>query len=82
MPKVLVSDPVAKEGIEILQKQFDVDVKTGMEKDQLIGIIGEYDALVVRSETKVTADVLAAAKKLKIIAITKMLSMLSDFSTT
>lgn len=67
MPRVLVSDPVAKEGIEILQKHFDVDVKTGLEKSQLIEIIGDYDALVVRSETKVTADVLEAAKKLKII---------------
>ncbi len=67
MPKVLVSDPIAKEGIEILRKYFDVDVKTGMEKDQLIACIGEYDALAVRSETKVTADVLEAAKNLKII---------------
>jgi D-3-phosphoglycerate dehydrogenase len=67
MPKVLVSDPIAKEGIELLQQHFDVDVKTGMEKSQLIDIIGEYDALAVRSETKVTADVLEAAKNLKII---------------
>jgi D-3-phosphoglycerate dehydrogenase len=67
MPKVLVSDPIAKEGIELLQKHFDVDVRTGMEKAQLIEIIGQYDALAVRSETKVTADVLDAAKNLKII---------------
>lgn len=67
MPKVLVSDPIATEGIELLQKQFDVDVKTGMEKSQLIEMIGDYDALVVRSETKVTADVLAMAQNLKII---------------
>ncbi|MCX6377140.1 MAG: hydroxyacid dehydrogenase, partial [Armatimonadetes bacterium] len=67
MPKVLVSDPIAKEGIELLQKHFEVDVKTGMEKAQLIEIIGQYDALAVRSETKVTAGVLEAAKNLKII---------------
>jgi len=67
MPRILVSDPIAKEGIELLQKHFDVDVKTGMEKAQLIEIIGDYDALAVRSETKVTADVLEAAKNLKII---------------
>jgi len=67
MPKVLVSDPIAKEGIELLQKHFDVDVKTGLEKSQLIEIIGGYDALAVRSETKVTADVLEAASNLKII---------------
>ena len=67
MSRILVSDPIAKEGIELLQKHFDVDVKTGMDKAQLIEIIGDYDALAVRSETKVTADVLEAAKKLKII---------------
>jgi D-3-phosphoglycerate dehydrogenase len=65
--KVLVSDPIAAEGITILEKAYDVDVKTGLSKDELIAIIGEYDALAVRSETKVTADVLDAAKKLKII---------------
>lgn len=66
-PKVLVSDPIAEEGIAILRNAFDVDVKTGLPKDELISIIGEYDALAVRSETKVTADVLDAAKNLKII---------------
>jgi D-3-phosphoglycerate dehydrogenase len=67
MPKILVSDPIAKEGIDLLQKHFDVDVKTGIEKSELVSIIGGYDALAVRSETKVTADVLEAAKNLKII---------------
>jgi len=67
MPKVLVSDPISQEGIDLLKKHFDVDVKTGLEKDALISIIGDYDALAVRSETKVTADVLEAAKNLKII---------------
>jgi D-3-phosphoglycerate dehydrogenase len=65
--KVLVSDPIAAEGIEILKKAADVDVKTGLTKEELIAIIGEYEGLAVRSETKVTADVLAAATKLKII---------------
>jgi D-3-phosphoglycerate dehydrogenase len=68
MAKVLVSDPVAAEGIEILKRGgLEVDVRTGLTKDQLIEIIGDYDGLAVRSETKVTADVLEAAKKLKII---------------
>ena len=66
--KVLVSDPVAAEGVAILRRAgLDVDVRTGLTKDELIGIIGDYDALAVRSETKVTADVLEAAAKLKII---------------
>ena len=68
MAKVLVSDPVAEEGVGILRRAgLDVDVRTGLTKDELIAIIGDYDALAVRSETKVTADVLEAAKQLKII---------------
>ena len=67
MPKVLVSDPIAPEGIEILQRVADVDVKTGLPKEELAAIIGDYDALAVRSETKVTADIIAAARNLKII---------------
>jgi D-3-phosphoglycerate dehydrogenase / 2-oxoglutarate reductase len=68
MAKVLVSDPVAAEGVAILRRAgLDVDVRTGLTKDELIQTIGEYDALAVRSETKVTADVLEAASRLKII---------------
>ena len=67
MPKVLVADPIAPEGIEILKTVAEVDVKTGLSKDELAAIIGEYDALAVRSETKVTAEIIAAATKLKII---------------
>jgi len=65
--KVLVSDKVSQQGVEILQKEFAVDMKTGLTKEELISIIPGYDALVVRSETKVTKDVLAAAKNLKVI---------------
>ena len=67
MPKVLVSDPIAPEGIEILKRVAEVDVKTGLPKEELAAIIGEYDALAVRSETKVTADIIAKAGNLKII---------------
>ena len=67
MPKVLVSDPIAPEGIEILKQVADVDVKTGLSKDELAAIIGDYDALAVRSETKVTGEIIARAGKLKII---------------
>ena len=67
MPKVLVADPIAPEGIEILKTVAEVDVKTGLSKDELAAIIGDYDALAVRSETKVTAEIIAAANKLKII---------------
>jgi len=67
--KVLVSDKLSPKGVEIFKQTegIQVDVKTGMTPEQLIGCISEYDALVVRSATKVTADVIAAAKNLKVI---------------
>lgn len=68
MPKVLISDkmsPLAKEVFEA--RGIEVDVKTGLEKDELAAIIGDYDGLAVRSATKVTPKILAAAKKLKVI---------------
>src|ERR1700747_2268104 len=67
MPKVLVSDPIAPEGIAILKTVADVDVKTGLPKEELASIIGDYDALAVRSESKVTPEVIANAHNLKII---------------
>ncbi len=66
--KILVADPVAKEGIEVLQSQAEVDVKLGLKPDELKKIIGDYEALVVRSETKATADIIQAGKKLQVIA--------------
>jgi len=65
--KVLVSDPLAEEGIEILRGFCEVDVKTGLSEEQLIKIIGEYDGLLVRSGTQVTEDVIAAAEKLRFV---------------
>ncbi len=65
--KVLVSDPVSEQGIEILKKEFDVDIATGLAPAELIKRIGNYEALIVRSETQVTKDVINAGKKLKII---------------
>lgn len=69
MFKILVSDKLAEEGIEVLKKvkDFQIDCKYGLKADELKSIIGQYDALIVRSGTKVTADVIEAAKKLKVI---------------
>jgi D-3-phosphoglycerate dehydrogenase len=64
---VLVSDPLAEEGIDILKGFCDVDVNTGLTEDQLVDIIGNYDALLVRSGTEVTARVIDAGTKLKFI---------------
>ena len=67
--KVLVSDNLSPVGVEILQKAggIQVDVKTGLPKEELIKIIPEYDGLVVRSATKVTADIIEASTKLRVI---------------
>ncbi|RQW80376.1 MAG: phosphoglycerate dehydrogenase, partial [Methanothrix sp.] len=65
--KVLVSDSLAEEGISRLKTGADVDVITNLTPEELINKIKEYDALVIRSGTKVTADVINAADKLKVI---------------
>ncbi|MDR1702928.1 MAG: phosphoglycerate dehydrogenase [Sporomusaceae bacterium] len=65
--KILVSDKLSEAGIGILEKSFPVDVKLKLPPEELLKIIPEYDALVVRSETKVTKEIIAAATKLKAI---------------
>jgi D-3-phosphoglycerate dehydrogenase len=65
--KVLVADPIAQEGIESLNKHTQVDVRLGLETDELVSTIGDYEALVVRSQTQVTAPVIEAGKKLVVI---------------
>ncbi len=67
MKKILVADPIAQDGIDILTRDADVDVRTGLAVDELLRIVGDYAALVVRSETKVTADVFAAGKQLQAV---------------
>lgn len=67
MPKVLVSDPIDQVGIDILSQVAQVDVKTGLTPDELVQIIPDYDALMIRSGTKVTQAVIEAGKQLKII---------------
>lgn len=68
MMKVLVAEPIAEEGLDILRKQAEVDVSLGLKREELISIIGEYEALLVRSETKVTAEVIEAGERLHVIA--------------
>ncbi|MBI2909771.1 MAG: phosphoglycerate dehydrogenase [Chloroflexi bacterium] len=65
--RILVADPVAEEGIDVLKPHAEVDVKTGLKPEELLSIIGEYDGLVVRSETKVTEKVIEAGKRLQVI---------------
>jgi D-3-phosphoglycerate dehydrogenase len=68
-PKVLVADPVSESGINELAAggDLEVTVKTGLKEDQLLEIIPEFSALVVRSQTKATARLIKAAAKLKVI---------------
>ncbi|HSV44085.1 MAG TPA: phosphoglycerate dehydrogenase [Candidatus Bathyarchaeia archaeon] len=67
--KILISDKLEKEGVQILQavKEFQVDCKPDLPPEQLKEIIKDYDALIIRSGTQVTADIIAAADRLKFI---------------
>ena len=66
-PRVLVCDPIAEDGVEVLRATCDVDVITGQTPDELKERIGAYDALVVRSETRVSAEQLEVASRLRVI---------------
>ena len=65
--KILVADDLGEEGLEILQRSGEVTVQTGMDEDTLRSTLPEYDALVVRSATKVTARALELADRLTVI---------------
>ncbi|MEL7561800.1 phosphoglycerate dehydrogenase [Dehalogenimonas sp. 4OHTPN] len=67
MKKVLVADALSPAGIERLKAVAEVDVKTGLKPEELITAIGDYDALLVRSQTQVTADIIKAGKNLQVI---------------
>ncbi len=69
MKRVLVSDSLSPRGLEILRQAegIEVDVRTGLSPDELREIIGDYDALVIRSGTKVTADVIERAARLRVV---------------
>ncbi len=66
--KVLISDKLSPKAAKIFeQNNIDVDVKTGMSADELAECIGGYDGLAIRSATKVTADIIKKAKRLKVV---------------
>ncbi len=67
--KILVSDPLGKGGMDILrrEKNLEVDEKTGLKPEELKKIIGNYEAILIRSGTKLTKDLLLAAKKLRVV---------------
>ena len=67
-PRVLISDKLSPAAVAIFKERgVEVDVKTGLDKDELARIIGDYDGLAIRSSTKVTAKLLEHAHKLKVV---------------
>jgi D-3-phosphoglycerate dehydrogenase len=67
MSKVLVSDPIDQAGIDILSQVATVDVKTSLSPEELVQIIPEYDALMIRSGSRITKEIIEAGTQLKII---------------
>jgi D-3-phosphoglycerate dehydrogenase len=66
--KVLVADKFHEDGVKLLREFTEVEVATGLKPDELLERVKDFDVLVVRSATKVTADVIAAGKKLRVVA--------------
>ena len=68
-PKVLIADSISQRGIDELSRdeKLDVAIKTGLSEQELIGIIPPFGGLIVRSQTRVTADILNAAAKLRVV---------------
>lgn len=67
MPKILVSDPIDQVGIDILSQVATVDIRTTLSPEEITQVIPEYDAIMIRSGTKLTKEIIEAGKNLKII---------------
>ena len=68
MPRILIADKLSPAAINIFkQRGVDVDVKTGLSKDELLKIVDQYDGIAIRSATKIDKDVVAAARNLKVV---------------
>jgi D-3-phosphoglycerate dehydrogenase len=67
MDRILVTETIAEEGLAALRAVAEVDLRTNLDKAQLIEVLPTYDALIVRSATKVTAEVLAVAERLRVV---------------
>ncbi len=65
--RILVAEPIAREGVELLRGSHEVDERYGLSRDELCQILPEYDALVVRSQVKVDAGLIAAGTRLVVI---------------
>ncbi len=68
MPKVLIADKLSPAALAIFKERgVEADVKTGLSKDELLEIAGDYDGIAIRSATKITAEVIKAARRLKVV---------------
>jgi D-3-phosphoglycerate dehydrogenase len=68
MPRVLIADKLSPAALAIFKERgVDADVKAGLSKEELLEIVAEYDGIAVRSATRITADVIKAAKRLKVV---------------
>jgi len=67
--KILIADKLGKDGLDRLSRMSDMsyDLRTGMSKEELLQAVGDYDAVIVRSDTYIDADVLAAGTRLKVV---------------
>ena len=65
--RVLIAESVAREGVELLRRHHEVDERSGLSRDELCAILPDYDALVVRSQVQVDAELIAAAPRLQVI---------------
>ena len=65
--KILIADPIAEEGIELLRQHGQVDIKLKPKPKELKAMIADYDALIVRSETQVSAEIIESGEKLKVV---------------
>ena len=69
MPKVLIADKLSPAAVAIFQERgVDIDNKPGMTKEELLAVVDQYDGIAIRSSTKITAEIIKAAKKLKVVA--------------
>lgn len=67
MARIVITEPVAEEGVRILQQHAEVDLLFGLSYEELVGAVSDYEGLLVRSATRVTREVVEAAKNLKVI---------------
>jgi D-3-phosphoglycerate dehydrogenase len=66
--RVLVTEKISQEGLNLLRETADIDERKGLSPEEVAAIVANYEALIVRSETKVTSELLMKATKLKVVA--------------